>query len=148
MRTPRLPLGIFVIALVVTLLMAACGGPDAQTNGPSGPSSERVPAEPTSPETDREALVALYNATGGPNWNSNDNWLSDMPIREWYGVTTDDGRVIVLDLMENQLSGEIPPELGNLTNLIGLAAQREPAERGDTTGVGQPRQPEIAGYLR
>ena len=71
MRTPRLFLGIFVIALIVPLLMAACGGSDAQTNGPSGPPSERAPAEPTSPEADREALVALYNATGGPSWYSN-----------------------------------------------------------------------------
>ena len=115
MRTPRLFLGIFVITLIVPLLMAACGGPDAQTNGQS---SERAPAEPTSPETDREALVALYNATGGPNWNSNDNWLSDVPISQWYGIVTDDsGRVIALGLYDNQLSGEIPPELGNLANL-------------------------------
>ena len=70
------------------------------------------------PETDREALVALYNATDGPNWNGNDNWLSDVPISEWKGVSTDnDGGVIGLDLSGNQLSGEIPTELGKLTSL-------------------------------
>ena len=75
----------------------------------------------TSAETDREALVALYNATGGPNWSGNYNWLSDVPISEWEGVTTDgNGRVTELDLYGNQLSGEIPPELGNLANLTGL----------------------------
>ena len=74
----------------------------------------------TSAETDREALVALYNAAG-PNWNSNNNWLTDMPISEWSGVTTDDkGRVTELVLSSNQLSGEIPPELGNLADLTGL----------------------------
>ena len=53
----------------------------------------------TSLETDREALVALYNATGGPDWSSNNNWLSDVPISEWEGVTTDDnGRVTRLGL--------------------------------------------------
>ena len=37
-----------------------------------------------------------------------------MPIGEWFGVTTDDnGRVTELRLGDNQLSGEIPPELGN-----------------------------------
>ena len=37
------------------------------------------------------------------------------------GVTTDsNGRVIQLDLRDNQLRGEIPPELGGLSNLTGL----------------------------
>jgi hypothetical protein len=30
--------------------------------------------------TDRAALVALYHATDGPNWDVNANWLSDEPI--------------------------------------------------------------------
>ena len=73
---------------------------------------------PGTPEGDRAALVALHNATGGPNWERNNNWLSDVPISEWSGVTTDgNGRVTELFLRENQLSGEIPPELGNLANL-------------------------------
>ena len=72
----------------------------------------------TPPETEREALVALYNATGGPNWEGNNNWLSDVPISEWEGVTNDDnGRVTQLNLSWNQLSGEIPPQLGNLAKL-------------------------------
>ena len=74
----------------------------------------------TPPETEREALVALYNATGGPNWEGNNNWLSNVPIGEWEGVTTDDnGRVTQLNLSVNELSGEIPPDLGNLANLTG-----------------------------
>ena len=48
-------------------------------------------------------------------------FLRDVPISEWYGVTTDgNGRVTELDLDGNQLSGEIPPELGNLANLTRL----------------------------
>ena len=45
--------------------------------------------EPPASTDDRDALVALYNATDGPNWTNNTNWLSDRPIGEWYGVTTD-----------------------------------------------------------
>ena len=61
----------------------------------------------TSPETDREALVALYNATDGLNWTRNNSWLSDVPTSEWEGVTTDDnGRVTELDLRRNQLTAE------------------------------------------
>ena len=86
------------------------------TAGPTTESAAPTMVQ-TSAETDREALVALYNATGGPNWSGNYNWLSDVPISEWEGVTTDgNGRVTELDLYGNQLSGEIPPELGNLAN--------------------------------
>ena len=58
-------------------------------------------------------------ATDGPsaNWNRNDNWLSDAPLGEWYGVTTDAGRVVELVLSQNQLSGELPAVLGRLTDL-------------------------------
>ena len=36
--------------------------------------------------TDRTTLVALYNATDGPNWTNNENWLSDAPTGERHGV--------------------------------------------------------------
>ena len=68
--------------------------------------------------TDKAALVALYNATDGPNWENNRNWLSDRPIGEWSYVSTDaDGRVTGLLPANNRLSGPIPSELGNLANL-------------------------------
>ena len=35
-------------------------------------------------------------------------------------ITNDDGRVIRLTLRENDLRGEIPPELGSLSNLTYL----------------------------
>ena len=73
---------------------------------------------------DRAALVALYEATDGDNWTNNTNWLSDRPLGEWFGVTTDDdGRVTGLSLARNQLSGSIPPELGNLSMLTFLDFQ-------------------------
>ena len=73
-------------------------------------------AQTTSP--DRAALVAFYNATDGPNWLNNTNWLSERPIGEWYGVLTNDSsRVVALYLVENQLSGTIPPELAHLAEL-------------------------------
>ena len=70
----------------------------------------------------RAALVTLYEATDGANWNKNTNWLSDAPLGEWYGVTTDDdGRVVELILSQNQLSGEMPAVLGRLTDLEWLS---------------------------
>ena len=70
---------------------------------------------------DRSALAALYEAAGGADWKNNDNWLSESPIGEWYGVTTDaGGRVMGLRLEGNGLSGAIPSELGRLVNLESL----------------------------
>ncbi len=48
----------------------------------------------------------------------NDNWLSDKPLSEWYGVITDElGRVTELRLQNNRVGGTIPPEVGQLSNL-------------------------------
>ena len=72
---------------------------------------------------DREALVALYNAAGGDDWIDRTNWLSDEPLGTWYGVETEGGRVVYLDLCGpggNNLRGSIPAELGNLTALEDL----------------------------
>ena len=78
-------------------------------------------------KADREALVAFYHATGGPNWRKNDHWLTDRPLEEWYGVwATIPCGVVALTLRGplagdepngNNLSGPIPPEIGNLSNL-------------------------------
>ena len=128
MRTPKLFLGIFALALILPLMLLACGGPDEPTDGTSQERSTDAPVPATAPpaasgsaETDREALVAIYNATDGENWNRSDNWLSDAPLDEWEGVTTDDeGRVTKLEVKGNQLTGEIPAELGDLANLTEL----------------------------
>ena len=92
------------------------GGLDAVLTHPSGgaQTGHKVNGE----ATDRAALVALYNATSGPNWTINTNWLTTAALSEWYGVTTDvDGRVTHVYLAQNELNGELPVELGDLTNL-------------------------------
>ena len=86
---------------------------------------------------DLDALVALYNSAAGESWDANDNWLSDEPVSEWYGVAVDaDSRVTDLNLEDNGLSGQIPPEVGGLTRLTMLDLSRNdlsepvPAELG------------------
>ena len=70
------------------------------------------------PLTDRDILVSLYDVTGGPNWIENANWLTNAPLEDWSGVATHGRvRVIGLDLNQNNLTGSIPPELGNLSRL-------------------------------
>ena len=76
---------------------------------------------PGSVAGDRAALVALYNATDGANWTDNTNWLTNVPLGQWHGVSADaEGRVCALNLHSNGLSGGIPEELGNLTSLAVL----------------------------
>jgi hypothetical protein len=72
------------------------------------------------PKAECEALVALYNSTNGANWSNNSGWLDTNTPCNWYGVTCSAGHVTRLDLSDNQLSGNIPPELGNLANLQDL----------------------------
>ena len=91
------------------------GDAPTATDTPVPAATTASPAASGSAETDRAALAALYNSTGG------ENWLSDAPLGEWEGVTTNsDGRVIELVLINNALSGEIPEELGSLSNLTEL----------------------------
>ncbi len=75
------------------------------------------------------ALVALYNATDGPNWKDNTNWLTDAPLGDWAGVSanriTGNGRVVgecvtQLWLNSNRLKGELPADLGSLHSLAEL----------------------------
>ena len=79
---------------------------------------------------DREALIAFYDSTGGDNWQINDNWKSDKPLGEWYGVGTDEeGRVRKLDLTNNNLAGSIPSKIGDLEKLTNIIL-----ESNDITG--------------
>ena len=75
-------------------------------------------ADEPAPSSDRDALIEFYHATHGPNWTNNTNWLSDKPLGEWHGVTTDEnGQVCELGVNNNNLSGTIPPVLGELDAL-------------------------------
>jgi len=72
--------------------------------------------------TEREILEKFYYATEGPNWKRNDNWLSDKPLNEWYGIQiheNSEDKFIVksLNLSHNQLTGGVTKEIGNLRNL-------------------------------
>ena len=73
------------------------------------------------PTSECEALVALYTSTNGDQWQNNENWLVTVRPCEWHGVTCDqDEYVKSLVLSQNQLSGTIPAELGNLAGLTSL----------------------------
>ena len=73
---------------------------------------------------DREALVAVYNASDGSNWRTGQqvNWLSSLPLGEWSGVTTNDsGRVVALNLSSRKITDV--SMLDSLTALTRLELQ-------------------------
>ena len=101
-----------------------------------------VPDPPNNPGqvSDCEALLASRDALGVTAML---NWASDIPIAAWYGVTLGGTprRVIRLKLDSNRLTGVIPAELGNLSNLQSLHLSGNqltgelPAELGDLSNL-------------
>ncbi len=87
--------------------------------------------------SERDALVALFESTGGSGWINRDGWLSDAEPGNWYGVDTNSqGHVTRIVLNKNNLVGAIPSELGGLVHLSRLSLRRNgltgeiPAELG------------------
>ena len=70
------------------------------------------------PDPERTALVSIYESSGGDSWTRSDNWCSDRPLSDWYGVETDAwGHVTALRLSHNNLSGTISEKISKLTGL-------------------------------
>ena len=106
--------------------VGASGGPSGPPEGgggggggglpPSGSSDEPPPEDEQfstlCSQEDRKNLERFYETTGGEQWDENENWNSEEPLDQWYGVDTDDeGEVVSLRLSENSLSGDTPEEL-------------------------------------
>ncbi|MDR6803581.1 hypothetical protein J2Y45_000851 [Dyadobacter sp. BE34] len=73
-------------------------------------------------ESDRQALVAIYNQANGPSWLV--NWVvpgnvGDNPCG-WDGVTCAGGRVTRLSISNTSEPAILPSEIGNLTELTHL----------------------------
>ncbi|GAB4343467.1 MAG: hypothetical protein Kow0089_19280 [Desulfobulbaceae bacterium] len=106
----------------------------------AGPVASRAAVDPT----DQAALEALYNSTGGAGWTTSTNWLSGDPCtNSWFGVTCNAGNtnVVQINLAGNNLSGTIPTELGNLSQLTAISLSDNslsgsiPGELGNLTGL-------------
>ena len=99
------------------LILAGCSDDPAATAPPPPPPPDETDT------ADRAALIAFYNATNGrTHWTEKRNWNTPESIRNWQGVETDsEGNVTELALPENNLSGPLPPELGDLAHLRRLS---------------------------
>ncbi|MFD2727755.1 T9SS type A sorting domain-containing protein [Hyunsoonleella rubra] len=72
------------------------------------------------PQIERDALVAFYNATYGANWTNNTNWNTSNPVSTWYGITVENNHVTQINLSNNNIWPNLPPEIGNLQELVTL----------------------------
>ncbi len=77
----------------------------------------------TIPESECLALLALYEGTNGDEWTDNTNWLKLGEPGTWFGVTVSGNHVTELELPYNNLTGEIPAQLGNLSGLTYLSLE-------------------------
>ena len=68
-------------------------------------------------QADKEALICMANAFG-----KDESWLTkgngyDSDASDWYNIRVNDGRVTWIGWYGEGLTGSIPKEIGNLTNL-------------------------------
>ncbi len=107
---------VLLTAITLLLVLGTVGVPPA----PARAQAFSCTGVTEIPQAECEALVALYNSTDGANWTDNTGWLSTNTPCSWRRVSCTDGHVLDLYLDSNQLSGSIPPELGNLSQLSWL----------------------------
>jgi len=65
------------------------------------------------PVSECQSLLELYNSTNGANWKNKAGWNQTNKPCSWFGVICSEGRVSIISLNDNHLSGSIP----NFTNL-------------------------------
>ncbi len=72
------------------------------------------------PQSQRDALIAIYDGTGGPDWTRKDNWKSAAGTEcTWYGVICNEAQtsVVELTLDNNNLTGPLPSAIGAFPDL-------------------------------
>ncbi len=68
--------------------------------------------------SERNALISIYNSTNGVSWNRTWNLQNDP--RTWFGVVVKNGTVTELNLSGNALKGSFPANIASLSKLTKL----------------------------
>ena len=98
--------------------------------------------------TDRASLTALYNATDGPNWGDNTNWLTDAPLSEWAGVSDfsfDSECVTSLRLSGKSVDWGDPSRTRQPHRPARSGPPQQSVEWGDPSRTRQPHRPARSG---
>ena len=70
---------------------------------------------------ERAALEKIYRSLHGEDWSDSENWCTDAPLKQWYGVMTNtfkgEEHVVYLHLQCLGAHGTIPSEIGELKYL-------------------------------
>lgn len=92
---------------------------------------ERCADVTTIPQVQCEALVALYQSTGGPNWTVSAGWLTGSDPCDWYAVRCIDGHVWTIEIyQDNNMVGQLPTEIGDLTDMVAMIIANNPGLAG------------------
>jgi len=80
----------------------------------------------TIPTTECQALEALWDTTNGPRWTINTNWGTDANVSTWHKVKVLNGHVDWITVFDNNLTGNLPEALTDLTYVRVLALSDNP----------------------
>ncbi|MGB3775388.1 MAG: hypothetical protein WA951_09040 [Leeuwenhoekiella sp.] len=69
-------------------------------------------------KAEQDALKDIYRFTNGDTWTV--SWDLNKDVSTWEGVLIEDDKIVGIDLSANNLMGELPSSLGNLTHLKNL----------------------------
>ena len=108
-----------LVACLLNAGLAAWAGPVAAESNPCA--NGIVVSEPQDYPglvADCEVLLGLRDRLAG---NRGLNWSADIPIAQWDGIVVGDAGVKTLELGDSELTGVIPPELGQLSQLEWLS---------------------------
>lgn len=65
----------------------------------------------------KSLLMAIFNALGGENWLNNQGWGTDAALADWFGLTVENGKLMGIELANNNLIGELPADIGQTVTI-------------------------------
>lgn len=90
--------------LPLAAIVAGCG-----SKKETAPDDREEPLKTYTAAEVRQALMDIYDATGGSRWSEKEGWTGEGEISSWHGITCDaSGNVTAIDLASNNLTGKLP----------------------------------------